>query len=62
MITDSINSKKKLNNREICIRFHGDGSVYQCVSLRVLLPTDPSNNSPQNCHFGFLLAFEFPDL
>ena len=35
--------------------------VSMCTSFRVLLPIDPSKNSPWNCHFGFQLSHEFPD-
>ena len=34
----------------------------QCFSSAVLLPIDPSKNSPSNCHFAFQSSLEFPDL
>ena len=33
----------------------------QCASFAVLLPLDPSKNSPSNCHFVFQSSLEFPD-
>ena len=36
--------------------------MYRCVSFVVLLPTDPSKNSPSNCRFVLQCSSEFPDL
>ena len=36
--------------------------IGECASFAVLLPIDPSKNSPSNCHFVFQSSLEFPDL
>ena len=38
---------------------HSKKIVYQCVSFLIMLPTDPSKYSLQNCHFGFQLSFDY---
>ena len=49
------NDKQRLASSQ-----HLQPFVY-AVSFWVLLPFDPSKNSPWNCHAGFQLSHEFPD-